>query len=137
MESKQPLLPAQDTKHIPLLCYQFRDQSFELIQSNDGGSSGTTLWLGGQILTAYLADTLPAVQHLSLVGNAFLPISSESHTLTYACLFMLSVLVLFTDLPSSNINIPNRTLNPSIQCRIAVTPLNITKPKLKVPADHA
>lgn len=61
-------LPAQDTKHLSVLHYPFKDYVFVLDQSNDGVSNGTTLWLGGQILTAYLADTLPAVT-VSLVGN--------------------------------------------------------------------
>lgn len=66
--SKQPQ-PAQDTKHISPLRYPFKSHVFELEQSNDGASNGTTLWLGGQVLTAYLGDALPAVQHIPPVSN--------------------------------------------------------------------
>lgn len=53
------VLPAHDTKHVPLLTYPFRDDIiFTLSQSDDGANNGTALWLGSQILSAFLTDTL-------------------------------------------------------------------------------
>lgn len=48
-------LPAHRTKHIPSLPYPHLGLSFQLTQSDDGRSNGTALWLGAQILSAYLA----------------------------------------------------------------------------------
>ncbi|KAL5529234.1 hypothetical protein ACEPAG_5219 [Sanghuangporus baumii] len=54
------VLPAHDTKHVPLLVYPFRDNIiFHLSQSDDGANNGTALWLGSQILSAFLTDTSP------------------------------------------------------------------------------
>lgn len=54
-------LPAHETKHISTLSYPFRDVVFQLTQRNDGASNGTALWLGAQILSAFLADVLPSI----------------------------------------------------------------------------
>ncbi|KLO12606.1 hypothetical protein SCHPADRAFT_407983 [Schizopora paradoxa] len=51
-------LPAHETKHISSLSYPSRDVVFQLAQRNDGASNGTALWLGAQILSAFLADVL-------------------------------------------------------------------------------
>ncbi|KAI6045383.1 hypothetical protein EDC04DRAFT_2921621 [Pisolithus marmoratus] len=48
-------LPAHQTKHLPTLTYPFIDSVFHLTQSSDGTSNGTALWLGAQLLSAYLA----------------------------------------------------------------------------------
>ncbi|KDQ18029.1 hypothetical protein BOTBODRAFT_29341 [Botryobasidium botryosum FD-172 SS1] len=55
-------LPAHDTKHIPELRHPFLSTEFALRQLCDGGHNGTALWLGGQILALYLADTLSNAQ---------------------------------------------------------------------------
>ncbi|PVF97778.1 hypothetical protein CPB86DRAFT_815226 [Serendipita vermifera] len=53
-------LPASETKHIPLLSYQFGSETFALNQRDDHGvTNGTTLWLGGQVLVYYLSSELP------------------------------------------------------------------------------
>lgn len=45
------LLPAHATKHLSVLQYN----SFTLVQTDDGKSNGTALWLGAQVLSAYLS----------------------------------------------------------------------------------
>lgn len=53
-------LPAHQTKHLPLIVYPVCDNiKFELAQSDDGANNGTALWLGAQILSAFLTDALP------------------------------------------------------------------------------
>ncbi|CAG8645614.1 14609_t:CDS:2 [Acaulospora colombiana] len=53
-------LPASETKHIPILSYQFGSETFTLNQRDDHGvTNGTTLWLGGQVLAYYLSSELP------------------------------------------------------------------------------
>ncbi|KAK7043593.1 hypothetical protein VNI00_008204 [Paramarasmius palmivorus] len=48
--------PAQNTKHLPILDYEFSSNfHFQLAQSDSGLSNGTALWLGAQCLSAYLA----------------------------------------------------------------------------------
>lgn len=49
--------PAHATKHIPVLQYTFANSIFHLSQLQNGISNGTALWLGGQCLIAYLADS--------------------------------------------------------------------------------
>ncbi|KAI6103484.1 hypothetical protein F5141DRAFT_1007801 [Pisolithus sp. B1] len=48
-------LPAHQTKHLPTLTYPFIHSAFHLAQSSNGTSHGTALWLGAQLLSAYLA----------------------------------------------------------------------------------
>jgi protein N-lysine methyltransferase METTL21D len=51
--------PASETKHIQELAYEFHGQTFLLNQRDDHGiTNGTTLWLGGQVLSYYLAFIL-------------------------------------------------------------------------------
>jgi predicted nicotinamide N-methyase len=51
--------PASETKHIPQLPYEFHGRTFLLNQRDDHGvTNGTTLWLGGQVLSYYLAFVL-------------------------------------------------------------------------------
>lgn len=50
-------VPAHLTKHIPRLQHPFNNLSFALAQRADGVSNGTALWLSGQCLSIYLADT--------------------------------------------------------------------------------
>ncbi|KAF8682165.1 Lysine methyltransferase [Rhizoctonia solani] len=50
------LEPAHTTKHLPFLHIPFREHVFVLAQADDGVSNGTTLWLGGQLLAAYIAS---------------------------------------------------------------------------------
>ncbi|KAI0094008.1 hypothetical protein BDY19DRAFT_902689 [Irpex rosettiformis] len=49
-------LPAHETKHIATLEYKFRNSTFHLNQRNDGSTNGTALWMGGQVLSAWLAE---------------------------------------------------------------------------------
>lgn len=49
-------LPAHETKHLMHLDYTFKNSTFTLAQSNDGATNGTALWLGAQILTAWLSE---------------------------------------------------------------------------------
>ncbi|KAI0737668.1 hypothetical protein BC629DRAFT_1687283 [Irpex lacteus] len=49
-------LPAHETKHLPTLEYNFRDSTFHLAQRDDGSSNGTALWMGGQVLSAWLHE---------------------------------------------------------------------------------
>lgn len=56
------LLPAHQTKHIPILTYPHPHHTFHLSQSDDGHSNGTALWLGAQILSLYLAHHLKRPQ---------------------------------------------------------------------------
>lgn len=51
-------LPAQHTKHLNSLHYPFHDNDFHLAQRDDGVSNGTALWLGGQLMAAFLSQTL-------------------------------------------------------------------------------
>jgi protein N-lysine methyltransferase METTL21D len=52
-------LPTSETKHVPLLSYQFGSETFTLNQRDDHGvTNGTTLWLGGQVLAYYLSSEL-------------------------------------------------------------------------------
>ncbi|KAI6028788.1 hypothetical protein F5J12DRAFT_807732 [Pisolithus orientalis] len=60
MPSDSPL-PAHQTKHLPTLTYPFIYSTFYLAQSSDGTSNGTALWLGAQLLSAYLAAELKDV----------------------------------------------------------------------------
>lgn len=60
MATTTSALPAHHTKHLPLLVYPIPDNlTLHLAQSDDGESNGTALWLGAQILSAFLADALP------------------------------------------------------------------------------
>ncbi|KAF9453217.1 hypothetical protein P691DRAFT_793026 [Macrolepiota fuliginosa MF-IS2] len=49
--------PAHATKHLPVLPYTFGDTIFHLSQLQNGVSNGTALWLGGQCLAVYLAES--------------------------------------------------------------------------------
>lgn len=51
-------LPAHQTKHLHTLTYPFVHSTFHLAQSSNGTSHGTALWLGAQLLSAYLAAEL-------------------------------------------------------------------------------
>ncbi|KZS99050.1 hypothetical protein SISNIDRAFT_447898 [Sistotremastrum niveocremeum HHB9708] len=51
--------PAHETKHIDALHYPVLNSLFTLVQSNDGTTNGTTLWLGGQAMAIFLADLAP------------------------------------------------------------------------------
>ena len=51
-------LPAHKTKHISLLDYRFRHCTFRLAQLDDGNTNGTALWMGAQVLSAFLSQHL-------------------------------------------------------------------------------
>ncbi|KAJ7156031.1 hypothetical protein C8R43DRAFT_998932 [Mycena crocata] len=51
------MLPASHTKASKLLVCPFAHTVFHLVQSDDGVSNGTALWLGAQCLSAYLAHS--------------------------------------------------------------------------------
>jgi hypothetical protein len=75
------MLPAHETKHMPLLTVPdlssdsasghsgSEKRVFELHQRAQGDTNGTALWLGGQLLSAYLVH-LHATKKLSRVSNA-------------------------------------------------------------------
>ncbi|KAF8447607.1 hypothetical protein L210DRAFT_3389642 [Boletus edulis BED1] len=50
--------PAHHTKHLPSLTYPILTHTLHLVQSDDGRSNGTALWLGAQILSLYLTYNL-------------------------------------------------------------------------------
>lgn len=51
--------PASETKHLQQLPYEFNAHTFLLHQRDAHGlTNGTTLWLGGQVLSYYLASIL-------------------------------------------------------------------------------
>lgn len=51
-------LPAHQTKHLSVLEHPIRSlPTFSLRQSNDGATTGSGLWLGAQVLAAYLLHT--------------------------------------------------------------------------------
>jgi hypothetical protein len=54
------MLPASETKHVQQLSYEFiGGRTFRLQQRDEHGlTNGTTLWLGGQVLSYYLASIL-------------------------------------------------------------------------------
>lgn len=56
------MLPAGETKHLPILSAALpKGRIVTLRQLNDNQSTtGTTLWPGGQVLAAYLADSKPS-----------------------------------------------------------------------------
>ncbi|QRW26975.1 methyltransferase domain protein [Rhizoctonia solani] len=64
------LEPAHTTKHLPFLHIPFREHVFVLAQADDGVSNGTTLWLGGQLLAAYIAS-LPTPPKPPLVSSSW------------------------------------------------------------------
>ncbi|KAI0337072.1 hypothetical protein BDW22DRAFT_1416037 [Trametopsis cervina] len=49
-------LPAHETKHLARLEYTFNKSTFYLAQRNDGSTNGTALWMGAQVLSAWLAE---------------------------------------------------------------------------------
>ncbi|KAI6005528.1 hypothetical protein EDD15DRAFT_2506781 [Pisolithus albus] len=59
-DTRSPL-PAHQTKHLDTLEYPFINSTFHLAQSSNGTSHGTALWLGAQLLSAYLAAELKDV----------------------------------------------------------------------------
>ncbi|KAF7305118.1 hypothetical protein MKEN_01227000 [Mycena kentingensis (nom. inval.)] len=84
--------PASDTKHHKLIHCTLGKYSFNLIQRDEHGvSNGTTLWLGGQILCAYLLS-------VKLGGARVIEFGSGTG-LTALCLAQLGCTVVATDLP--------------------------------------
>ncbi|EKM55540.1 uncharacterized protein PHACADRAFT_95303 [Phanerochaete carnosa HHB-10118-sp] len=53
----QPL-PAHKTKHLAVLEYLFKNSVFRLAQLDDGNTNGTALWMGAQVLSAWLSCLL-------------------------------------------------------------------------------
>ncbi|GJE90852.1 hypothetical protein PsYK624_069960 [Phanerochaete sordida] len=53
-----PPLPAHQTKHLPALDYRFRHSLFHLAQLDNGNTNGTALWMGAQVLSAWLSRLL-------------------------------------------------------------------------------
>ena len=51
-------IPAYETKDEPLLEITIANRTFSLAQSQDSGTTGSTLWLSAQVLCEYLAETL-------------------------------------------------------------------------------
>ncbi|OBZ75837.1 Protein-lysine methyltransferase METTL21E [Grifola frondosa] len=61
--------PAHQTKHLPLLDYNFRDFCLHLAQLDDGVTNGSALWLGAQCLTLYLFEVLKIKSSRTAAGN--------------------------------------------------------------------
>lgn len=56
--------PASDTKHIPTLTIDFNHTTRLFIQQDDRElSTADTLWIGGQVLAAYIQQYHPCSQH--------------------------------------------------------------------------
>lgn len=56
--------PASDTKHIPTLTIDFNHTTRLYIQQNDQElSTANTLWIGGQVLAAYIRQFHPCNKH--------------------------------------------------------------------------
>lgn len=56
--------PASDTKHIPTLTIDFNHTTRLHIQQDDQGlSTANTLWIGGQVLAAYIQQFHPCNKH--------------------------------------------------------------------------
>lgn len=80
-------LPAQHTKHLNSLHYRFLDNDFHLAQRDDGISNGTALWLGGQLMAAFLSQTFatrrtPRLRAIELGAG----IGLTSFVLLYPCI---------------------------------------------------
>ncbi|KAI6036121.1 hypothetical protein BKA83DRAFT_679355 [Pisolithus microcarpus] len=93
-------LPAHQTKHLHTLTYPFVHSTFHLAQSSNGTSHGTALWLGAQLLSAYLAAELKDV-HSKLKTPKTLPRAVELGSgigLTALALASLGYDVLATDI---------------------------------------
>ncbi|KAF9246209.1 hypothetical protein BU15DRAFT_40104 [Melanogaster broomeanus] len=93
-------LPAHHTKHLSTLRYTFHGHTFHLNQRDDGISNGTALWLGAQILSAYLANELKASRVRMRVGEQRRPRAVELGSgigLTSLVLCSLGYDVLATD----------------------------------------
>ncbi|KAJ7109302.1 hypothetical protein C8R44DRAFT_833830 [Mycena epipterygia] len=76
------MLPASNTKHAKLLRCPFDSTVFQLVQSDDGVSNGTALWLGAQCLSAYLAHSgvvKPGMRALELGGGVGLTALCLAH----------------------------------------------------------
>ncbi|KAJ7097981.1 hypothetical protein B0H15DRAFT_823677 [Mycena belliarum] len=87
------MLPASHSKHSKLLLCPFASTVFRLVQSDDGVSNGTALWLGAQCLSAYLAYAgvvKPGMRALELGGGI---------GLSALCLANLGCTTITTDLP--------------------------------------
>ncbi|KAJ7470706.1 hypothetical protein FB451DRAFT_1254581 [Mycena latifolia] len=87
------MLPASHTKHSKLLVCPFASVVFRLVQSDDGLSNGTALWLGAQCLSAYLAHSgvvKPGMRALELGGGI---------GFSALCLATLGCNIITSDLP--------------------------------------
>jgi predicted nicotinamide N-methyase len=50
------MLPAHQTKHLPVLYARVGPHTFRLRQAANGDTNGSALWLGGQLLAAHLLE---------------------------------------------------------------------------------
>ncbi|KZO89931.1 hypothetical protein CALVIDRAFT_558936 [Calocera viscosa TUFC12733] len=79
------MLPAHDTKHVPLLPVPFPTHTFHLAQSSSPESNGTSLWLCGQVLALYILAEFPAAPAPALApvpapsGGAGPPLVASGH----------------------------------------------------------
>ncbi|KIJ16828.1 hypothetical protein PAXINDRAFT_168284 [Paxillus involutus ATCC 200175] len=93
-------LPAHHTKHLSTLTYTSNGHTFHLDQRDDGISNGTALWLGGQVLSAYLVNELKGSRVRARVGEQRRPRAVELGSgigLTALVLCSLGYDVLATD----------------------------------------
>ncbi|KAH7889294.1 hypothetical protein F5I97DRAFT_499636 [Phlebopus sp. FC_14] len=93
-------LPAHHTKHLTTLAYPFNGHTFHLAQQDNGTSNGTALWLGSQVLSAYLANELKGTRSRVAVGQQRRPRAVELGSgigLTALALSSLGYDVLATD----------------------------------------
>ncbi|KDR81530.1 hypothetical protein GALMADRAFT_276302 [Galerina marginata CBS 339.88] len=136
--------PAHLTKCIPLLSYSFASSTFALSQQDDGISNGTALWLGGQCLAMYLAQTHTRLKP-SISNSSRPPRAIELGSgigLTALALCSLGWDVLATDIPhvissvlKKNIknNLPNLPIGSGI---IQISELDWSVPPDKWAWDH-
>ncbi|KAJ7219217.1 hypothetical protein GGX14DRAFT_533034 [Mycena pura] len=88
------MLPATQTKDRKLLACPFMSTVFQLVQSDNGVSNGTALWLSGQCLSAFLA-------HSGVIKQGMRVIELGSGIgLTALCLANMGCNVIASDLPS-------------------------------------
>ncbi|KAH7107548.1 putative methyltransferase-domain-containing protein [Auriculariales sp. MPI-PUGE-AT-0066] len=86
--------PAHKSKDVSSLVHTFAQSSFVLVQSNNGATNGTTLWLAGQALAFYFSANLK----IPKPGTIALELGSGIG-LTALAVACLGFTVLATDIP--------------------------------------
>ncbi|KAL7415921.1 hypothetical protein BDY24DRAFT_250058 [Mrakia frigida] len=117
MASSSRPLPSPHTKHLPVIDYPLTPSlslSLAQSQSNEFATTGTTLWLSGQVLSAYLLDTYEKGKGKANLGKRCIELGSGVGLVGLA-LSHLSFDVLTTDVPFilSSVLLPNLRRNPT------------------------